>query len=281
MTPVNYTQLWITTQRETAPVIEAFYKDNYSEQTIMQFKLKYRESCLRAYNILIKNPKEETLEVQLSIVCSTYVNNEVCRKAMEIATLRYFRNRLTVESKQSEDIFNVVYKKLEKLYVLPNENHPLQAWEIDENGKPIDHIESDTLGNSYLCSYVWLGNNVNDDLNKLFIELKNNNFIADDTDTVSFLSAFNGVEISKIENKIKWNGSKKLCVYFINQLLQEPKHIEEKNMWSKLENLFIDKEGEPMDRGAQENQKIFGNSKGARLPSNYKIINKILKGFRD
>ena len=40
MTPVNYTQLWVTTQRETAPVIEAFYKDNYSEQAIMQLKYK-------------------------------------------------------------------------------------------------------------------------------------------------------------------------------------------------------------------------------------------------
>ena len=45
MHPVNETQLWITTQRETAPVIEAFYKDNFSEQAIMQFKLKYRQSC--------------------------------------------------------------------------------------------------------------------------------------------------------------------------------------------------------------------------------------------
>ena len=89
------------------------------------------------------------------------------------------------------------------------------------------------------------------------VALKNNNLIADDTDSVSFLSAFNGVEISTIENKIKWIASKKLCVYFINQLLPEPKLIEEKNMWSKLENIFIDKDGKPMDRGAKENQKIF------------------------
>ncbi len=280
MRPTNDTQLWITTQREAAPVIEVFYRDNYSEQAIMQFKLKYRESCLRSFDILMKNPKEETLEVQLSIVCSPYINNEECRAAMEIATLRYFRNRLTVESKQSEDIFNVVYKKLEKLYLLPDENLPLQAWEVDENGKPIDHIESDTLGKSYLCSYVWLGNNVNDDLNKLFIELKNNNLIADDIDSVSFLSAFNGVEISTIENKIKWIDSKKACVYFITQLMQEPKLIEEKHMWSKLEKLFIDKDEKPMDRGAKENQKIFGESRDSRLPSNYLIINSIINSLR-
>ena len=87
--------------------------------------------------------------------------------------------------------------------------------------------------------------------------------------------------LTKLENKIKWISSKKLSVYFINQLLQEPKLIEEKYMWSKLENLFIDKDGKPMDRGAQENQKIFGDSREARLPSNYMIINTILKGFRD
>ena len=278
---VNKTQLWIKTQSETAPVIEAFYRDNYSEQAIMQFKLKYRESCSRSFDILFKNPKQETLEVQLSIVCSPYIDNEESRLAMEVATLKFFRNRLTVESKQSEDIFNVVYKKLEDLNIYPDENAVLQAWEVDENGKRIGHIESDILGSSYLCSYVWLGNNVTDDLNKLFVALKNNNLIADDTDSVPFLSAFNGVEISTIENKIKWIASKKLCVYFINQLLQEPKLIEEKNMWSKLENLFIDKEEKPMDRGAQENQKIFGDSKEARLPSNFMIINTILKGFRD
>ena len=281
MTSKNDTQLWITTQLQTTPVIEAYYKDNYSEQAIMQFKLKYRESCLRSYGMLMKNPKRETLEVQLSLVCSPYIKNEECRAAIEIATLRYYRNRLTVESKQSEDIFNVVYKKLEGLNVLPDENHPLQAWELDEKGNRIYPIEANNTENSNLCSYVWLGNNVTEDLNKLFVELKKNKLIADDTDSVSFLSAFNGVEINQIENKIKWISSKKLSVYFINQLLQEPKLIEEKYMWSKLENLFIDKDGKPMDRGAQENQKIFGDSREARLPSNYMIINTILKGFRD
>jgi hypothetical protein len=222
----------------------------------------------------MKNPKEETLEVQLSIVCSPYINNEECRAAMEIATLRYFRNSLTVESKQSEDIFNVVYKKLEKLYVLPNENHPLQAWEVDENGKPIDHIESDTLGKSYLCSYVWLGNNVNDDLNKLFIELKNNNLITDDTDSVSFLSAFNGVEISTIENKIKWIGSKNLCVYFITQLLENTL-IENENMWSQLEKLFLDKTGKSMKGGAGIKNKMI--SQEISYPNGSIKIDSILK----
>jgi hypothetical protein len=143
---VNKTQLWITTQRETAPVIEAFYKDNFSEQAIMQFKLKYRESCDRAFDNVMSNPKLETLEVQLSIVCSPYIDNEESRLAMEVATLKFFRNRLTVESKQSENIFNVVYKKLEDLNIYPDENAVLQAWEVDENGKRIGHIESDILG---------------------------------------------------------------------------------------------------------------------------------------
>ena len=245
MTPVNYTQLWMTTQRETAPIIEAFYRDNYSEQAIMQFKLKYRQSCDRAFDNVTSNPKLETLEVQLSIVCSPYIDNEESRLAMEVATLKFFRNRLTVELKQSDDIFNVVYKKLEDLNIYPDENAVLQAWEVDENGKRIGHIESDILGSSY----VWLGNNVTDDLNKLFVALKNNNLIADDTDSVSFLSAFNGVEISTIEKKIKWIGTKNLCVYFIYQLLQK-KLVEEEKMWSQLEKLFLDKTGEPMKGGA-------------------------------
>jgi len=277
---VNKTQLWITTQRETASIIEAFYRDNYSEQAIMQFKLKYRQSCDRAFDNVMSNPKLETLEVQLSIVCSPYIDNEESRLAMEVATLKFFRNRLTVESKQSENIFNVVYKKLEDLNIYPDENAVLQAWEVDENGKRIGHIESDILGSSHLCSYVWLGNNVTDDLNKLFVALKNNNLIADDTDSVSFLSAFNGVEISTIEKKIKWIDSKKACVYFISKLMQEPKLIEEKHMWSKLEKLFIDKDEKPMDRGAKENQKIFGESRDSRLPSNYLIINSIINSLR-
>ena len=53
---------------------------------------------------------------------------------MEIATLRYFRNRLTLESKQSEDIFNVVFKA-SKLNIFPDENEVLQAWEVNENTK--------------------------------------------------------------------------------------------------------------------------------------------------
>ncbi|MDA9812058.1 hypothetical protein N9C07_07575 [Flavobacteriaceae bacterium] len=251
MRPTNETQLWITTQRETAPVIEAFYRDNYSEQAIMQFKLKYRQSCDRAFDNVMSNPKLETLEVQLSIVCSPYIDNEESRLAMEVATLKFFRNRLTVESKQSEDIFNVVYKKLEDLNIYPDENAVLQAWEVDENGKRIGHIESDILGSSY----VWLGNNVTDDLNKLFLALKKNRFISDETDSVTFLSAFNGVEISTIEKKIKWIGTKNLCVYFIYQLLQK-KLVEEEKMWSQLEKLFLDKTGEPMKGGAIIKNKI-------------------------
>ena len=248
---VNKTQLWITTQRETAPVIEAFYRDNYSEQAIMQFKLKYRQSCDRAFDNVMSNPKLETLEVQLSIVCSPYIDNEESRLAMEVATLKFFRNRLTVELKQSDDIFNVVYKKLEDLNIFPDENAVLQAWEVDENGEPINQIEPDTLGNSY----VWLGDNVTDDLNKLFVELKKNNLIADDTDSVSFLSTFNGVAISAIENKIKWIGTKNLCVYFIYQLLQK-KLVEEEKMWVQLEHIFIDKNGKPMKGGADKKNKM-------------------------
>ena len=248
---VNKTQLWITTQRETAPIIEAFYRDNYSEQAIMQFKLKYRQSCDRAFDNVMSNPKLETLEVQLSIVCSPYTDNEESRLAMEVSTLKFFRNRLTVELKQSDDIFNVVYKKLEDLNIFPDENAVLQAWEVDETGKRIGHIESDILGSSY----VWLGNNVTDDLNKLFLALKKNRFISDETDSVTFLSAFNGVEISTIEKKIKWIGTKNLCVYFIYQLLQK-KLVEEEKMWSQLEKLFLDKTGEPMKGGAIIKNKI-------------------------
>ena len=65
MKPINYTQLWIATQRETTPVIESFYKEKYSEQAIMQFKLKYKESCNRSFDILMNNPKEVTLNVRL------------------------------------------------------------------------------------------------------------------------------------------------------------------------------------------------------------------------
>ena len=252
---INKTQLWITTQRETASIIEAFYRDNYSEQAIMQFKLKYRQSCDRAFDNVMSNTKLETLEVQLSIVCNPYIDNEESRLAMEVATLKFFRNRLTVELKQSDDIFNVVYKKLEDLNIYPDENAVLQAWEVDENGKRIGRIESDVLGSSYLCSYVWLGNNVTDDLNKLFLALKKNRFISDETDSVTFLSAFNGVEISTIEKKIKWIGTKNLCVYFIYQLLQK-KLVEEEKMWSQLEKLFLDKTGEPMKGGAIIKNKI-------------------------
>tara|TARA_B100001059_G_scaffold196363_1_gene201286 strand:+ start:662 stop:1501 length:840 start_codon:yes stop_codon:yes gene_type:complete len=256
MMPVNQSQLWITTQRETAPVIETFYKDKHTEQAIMQFKLKFRDSCLRSFDILMKNPKEDTLEVQLSLVCSPYVSVKGCRFAIEIATLRYFRNRLTVESKQSEDIFNVVYKKLEKLNILPDENEIIQAWEVDENGNRIDHVESDTLGNSHLCSYVWIGDSTTDDLNKLYIFLKKNRLISDDTDSVSFLSAFNGVEIRSIKKKIKWISPKNLCVYFIYQLLQKSL-VEEEKMWLQLEHLFIDKNGLPMKGGAVIKNKII------------------------
>ena len=145
----------------------------------------------------------------------------------------------------------MVYKKLEGLNVLPDENHPLQAWEVDENGKPIEHIESETKR----TSYVWLGNNVADDLNKLFVALKKNNLIDNDTDSVSFLSAFNGVEISTIENKSKWIASKNLCVYFIYQLLQK-KLVEEEKMWVQLEHIFIDINGKPMKGGADKKNKM-------------------------
>ena len=104
--------------------------------------------------------------------------------------------------KKSTNILIFAVLLIEILIIFPNENEVIQAWEVNENSKPIDHIESDTLGNSYLCSYVWIGTNVTDDLNKLFSALKENRLISDETESVSFLSAFNGVEISKIKKKI-------------------------------------------------------------------------------
>ena len=62
---------------------------------------------------------------------------------------------------------------------------------------------------------------------------------------------------------------KKLCVYFIYQLLQK-KLVEEEKMWSQLEKLFIDKNGKPMKGGLKKKKYLV--HQGDSNSSNYLIF---------
>jgi hypothetical protein len=254
----NDRQLWIPTQKEVAPILESFYQDKYSEEHINQLKLHYQEGCFRAYEIILANPKEDTLDVQLSNTCSPFVNDEDTRLAVEIATLRFFRNKLTIDKLQSLDIFNVIYKRLEGHNQLPRANVILSARIVDESGKAIGGKDSDKskLINSRDRSYFWLGDNVNDDLNRLYTSLKVAELLSEDSTSDIFFKAFRGAPLDSFDRKVRWAGTKNLCVYFIYKLLNKTL-IEEGNMWNQLERLFLDKKGSPMKGGRRIKNKLL------------------------
>ena len=283
---MNKTALYKMTYRAIEPVVHTYFskrevvedKGEMNEETKVMFVASFMQSLNRSFSIITQNQKEETVQVQLKTLLSTFDKDKNAKNAIEIASLRYWKNRMIINKWESSDLFNYLFLRLSNLGVLPTD-------EII-NVRVVPSSEQEAIQG---YSYTLLDEYIHDSLTGLYNSLKEQKCIAPDTDFETFYDAFSGKPISDIKKRIRWIKPKILAVYFIFRLLHVQKisngeivpitkkisgyKIQNDGVhWKQLELLFEDKNGKPMNNGSREFNKI-----GVQLlPKESEIIDDIL-----
>ena len=266
MQGLTKTHYYFATHREIEPEIHSYFKDKFGEEARLSFALDFMQRLNKSFRTIMSNPTEDTVEVQLHILTGRFSDIEESHKAMMTATLRYWRNTMTLEDLQHMDVFNYIYKECQELDV------------------PIRKVKGDEIKALEKVSYTLMSESISDILKGLYVRLKEQKCISDETGWVTFYDAFTGKPLKEIIKKIQWIRSKNLCVYFICQLLKiriigdgfdldQVEHSiesEEEHYWNKLENLFVDTNGKPMLYGDKIKSKMYV------LPQHSTIIDSIL-----
>ena len=280
------THMYMIAYREIEPVVHSYFtkkeviadKGEFGEEARLIFITQYMASLNRGYQIIIQNQKEETVQVQLITLISTFELDEDAKKKMEEVTLWYWKSRMVLSKMQATDIYNYLFLRLTDLGVYPKDRI-LRVREVPS-------AQEESKGG---FSYTLLDENPFESLTGLYSSLKEQKCIAPDTDLETFYNAFTGKPLWEITKRIVWIRPKILCVYFIFRLLHIQKiskgnvvahtdkvsdyKIQQDDVhWKQLEHLFEDKKGRPMDNGAKEFAKI-----GVELmPDNTDVIDNIL-----
>ena len=238
----EWTQTYLSKMvyREIEPLVYAHFKKkqtqekfgSFSENALSQFVLMFLQQLNSSLNTLINNPKEETLDIQIRKILSPFIDDNETHNKMRIVSLKYFRNKLTLEKLEHLDIFNIIYKILdsEKIYPKPFPEGIIEIKEVDYE-------------NSFATkrpSYVWLGDKIQEQLNTVFIKLKEDLKLIDEkTEFIDFYKAFSGTNVNEIKNKINWIGPFRTLIYFIERACHR-RHIEWKTneRWKQLEATF-------------------------------------------
>lgn len=286
MEGLTKTHMYMIAYREIEPVVHSYFtkkevkaeRGEFSEESRLIFIIKYMASLNRGYQIVIQSQKEETVQVQLITLISTFELDEDAKKKMEEITLWYWQSRMILDKWEASDIYNYLFLRLTDLGVYP-EDRILKV-------KKVPTAQEEAKEG---FSYTLLDENPFESLTGLYNSLKETKCIASDTDFKTFYDAFTGKPLCGITKRIVWIRPKILCVYFIFRLLHIQK-ISRGNIvpikvkvsdykirqdtvhWKQLEHLIEDKKGRPMDNGAKEFAKI-----GVELmPENAHIIDDIL-----
>ena len=166
----EWTQTYLSKMiyREIEPLVYAHFKKkqtqekfgSFSENALSQFVLMFLQQLNSSLNTLINNPKEETLDIQIRKILSPFIDDNETHNKMRIVSLKYFRNKLTLEKLEHLDIFNIIYKILdsEKIYPKPFPEGIIEIKEVDyENSFA-------TKRSSYVCR-----DKIQEQLNTVFI----------------------------------------------------------------------------------------------------------------
>ena len=280
---ITKTYSYIMTYKFIEPVIKSYYskpivikeKGKYDKESILSLVLSYMSGLNRSFNILMQistKDIEEKVSIQLATILGQFMLDEEDKLEMKKATLRYWINRLLINKWEETHLYNYLFVKLEELG-----GHAINKI-VDLKEVPSSEDEEKQ---SY--SYTLVDEDVQDSLTGLFKSLKEKKCIDPATEFETFYDAFTGKHLGKIKKKIKWIRPKILLVYFIVRLQHlkkigiydlEPNYKiqDDSNYWNKMEAVFMDKNGMPMDNGAREYAKI-----GSELvPKNVEIIDNIL-----
>ena len=275
------THYYMATQRELDPIVDSYFKDKFGEEARMSFRLQYMQRLNTSFRVIMRNPNVEIVETQLSVLTSRFRDDEQSHIGMMRATYRYWRNIMTLEDLQDLDIFPHIYKKCEELDApirhFPEDGSILKVRVLNADGSELGADGSDDV------SYTITNDNIEEVIRGLYLRLKQDRCISDDTKFSVFSNAFTGKPLNEITERIQWIRTKSLCVYFICQLLNinisglsrtsKIKHsieTEEYHYWKKFEHLFCDKKGKPMLYGDRVKEKMTNE------PKDYTIIDSIL-----
>ena len=86
----------MATQRELNPVIESYFKDKFGEEARMSFRFQYMQKLNKSFKTLMHYPSVENVETQLSILTSSFSDDEKSHTGMMRVTYRYWRNIITL-----------------------------------------------------------------------------------------------------------------------------------------------------------------------------------------
>ena len=128
-------------------------------------------------------------------------------------------------------------------------------------------------------SYVWLGYNVQKQLNTLFVKFKEElNLIEEKTNFIDFARVFMGTELTHIKNKINWKGPLRALIYFIIRAChREHLEIESNLRWKQLATTFYFN-GHELKKEEFENE-FFKLSNTEHIPSVGPEIDLIFRSF--
>ena len=233
------TNIYISVYNELEPLINYYlYSKGFSEMARLVFLISYISSLNKGFNILMSKPNEDNLKLQLGVLTSTFNTNKEVHNGVILAILRYLKNKMLVEHFKHISLSRIInlqikqYEDLKKSLKIENKN-------FREHN--INSIETNNR------SYVWLGDEIQDQLKTLYIKFKDEHKLIDNkTEFIDFLKAFNGTKLNEIKNKINWKGPFRALIYFIIRAFHR-QHIEgdDNVRWKQLESTF-DYKGNPL-----------------------------------
>ena len=241
MEELTKTYIYKMVYREIEPIVHNHFNKKqtqeklgaFGENALCQFILMYLQQLNTSMDSLIVFQKEEMLDIQLQKILFPFNDDNETYNKMRVATLRYFKNKLTLKKLEYLDIFKIIYKILDSEKVYPR---PFPEGIIDI--KEVDYENSSATRRS---SYVWLGEKIQEQLNTVFIKFKEDLKLIDEkTEFIDFYKVFNGTDVNEIKSKINWIGSFRTLIYFIERACHR-RHIEWKTneRWKQLEATFI------------------------------------------
>lgn len=234
-----------------------YKSESFNKLAISTYTDSFIKKINNEYEKFKYDKSDDRYETGLGNLISDFRDDPNTIEKIKISIDRFFRNRMVLENDTMNPVFKTIALRLE------SKNEGVRGFynggimrvrEIAE-----DHIDLEKI------SYVLRADNLDSFLNKLFLKLKEGGFINTKTKDIDFLKAFTGKPLEEIYEKIKWEKTKKSCVYFICQLLklkipytqiEHPFESEEKNYSKKLEYLFQDRKGNPIKEAYKLKDKL-------------------------
>ena len=228
---ISKTELYISSYQEIEPLINFhFSKKGFTDQTKLMLLTGLLSALNKAYSILNLNRTENNLKIQTSIISAPFQENNNVLEKIILASLNYWEKKMIIDGLNNTDLYDKIIFNIKKY-------KSLISTDLD-NKLPV--VEKYNKININERSYVWLGYNVQKQLNTLFVKFKEElNLIEEKTNFIDFARVFMGTELNQIKNKVNWKGPLRALIYFIIRAChREHLEIESNLRWKQLAATF-------------------------------------------